>query len=98
MSATGTAPPDGRGDGAWAPPLAGLRLLAEARSTALLSPDASVQWWCAPDFDDEQAYSHSPQLWLNRHRGVLAASATVAAAAAAAVRAARSRETERMSR
>lgn len=52
MSARGTAPPRGGADGAWAPPLAGLRLLADGRSTAMLSPDASVQWWCAPDFDD----------------------------------------------
>lgn len=36
----------------WAPPLSTLRLLADGRSALLLSPDASVQWWCAPQFDD----------------------------------------------
>jgi len=39
-------------EAAWAPPLAGLRLLADGRSAALLAPDAAVQWWCAPTFDD----------------------------------------------
>ncbi|MBW3639205.1 MAG: hypothetical protein KY451_05070 [Actinobacteria bacterium] len=36
----------------WAPPLATLRLLGDGRSVAMLAPDATVQWWCAPDFDD----------------------------------------------
>ena len=36
----------------WAPPLASLRLVGDGRSVAVLSPDASVQWWCAPEFDD----------------------------------------------
>ena len=36
----------------WAPPLSALRLVAGGGSVAILSPDASVQWWCAPDFDD----------------------------------------------
>lgn len=36
----------------WAPPLGVLRLLGDGRSAALLSPDADVLWWCAPDFDD----------------------------------------------
>ncbi|MBW3648899.1 MAG: hypothetical protein KY440_14225, partial [Actinobacteria bacterium] len=38
---------------AWAPPLATLRLVGDGRSVAMLSPDASVQWWCAPEFDDQ---------------------------------------------
>lgn len=36
----------------WAPPLSTLRLIADGRSAVVLSPDASVQWWCAPQFDD----------------------------------------------
>jgi hypothetical protein len=36
----------------WAPPLSTLRLIGGGRSVAMLSPDASVQWWCAPEFDD----------------------------------------------
>ena len=36
----------------WAPPLASLRLLGDGRSAAMLSPDGSVLWWCAPEFDD----------------------------------------------
>ena len=35
----------------WAPPLGKLRLIGQGRSAALLGPDASVQWWCAPEFD-----------------------------------------------
>ncbi len=45
----------GRGSGsaaAWAPSLAALRLVGTGGSVAMLSPDASVQWWCAPEFDD----------------------------------------------
>jgi hypothetical protein len=38
---------------AWTPPLATLRLVGDGRSVAMLSPDASVQWWCAPEFDDQ---------------------------------------------
>jgi hypothetical protein len=34
------------------PPLGALRLIGDGRSVVMLSPDASVQWWCAPDFDD----------------------------------------------
>jgi hypothetical protein len=37
---------------------------------------------------DEQAHSHSPELWVSQHRGLLAAG-VVAAASAVAVRAAR---------
>jgi hypothetical protein len=36
----------------WAPSLASLRLLGDGRTVAVLSPDAAVQWWCAPAFDD----------------------------------------------
>lgn len=36
----------------WAPSLAGLRMVGDGRSVALITPDAAVQWWCAPDFDD----------------------------------------------
>lgn len=36
----------------WAPSLSALRLLGGGRSVALLSPEAAVQWWCAPDVDD----------------------------------------------
>ena len=46
-------PRDSGPAGAWAPSLAGLRLVADGRSVAVVSPDASVQWWCAPDFDDQ---------------------------------------------
>jgi hypothetical protein len=37
---------------AWAPSLATLRLVGNGRSVAVLAPDAAVQWWCAPEFDD----------------------------------------------
>ena len=36
----------------WAPELGTLRLLADGRSSALLSRDGVVEWWCAPDLDD----------------------------------------------
>jgi hypothetical protein len=36
----------------WAPPLSALRLVGDGRSVAVLAPDATVQWWCAPEFDD----------------------------------------------
>jgi hypothetical protein len=36
----------------WAPDLAALRLLGNGRTAALLRPDATVQWWCGPEFDD----------------------------------------------
>ena len=52
MTSTGTVAPPAGPAGGWTPPLAALRLLADGRSTAMLSPDASVQWWCAPEFDD----------------------------------------------
>jgi len=39
----------------WAPDLGALRLLGNGRTAALLGPDASVLWWCAPDFDDAPA-------------------------------------------
>jgi hypothetical protein len=32
--------------------LAALRLVGNGRGVAMLSPDAGVQWWCAPEFDD----------------------------------------------
>lgn len=38
---------------AWAPPLATLRLVGDGRNVAMLAPDAAVQWWCAPEFDDQ---------------------------------------------
>jgi hypothetical protein len=37
----------------WAPALSALRLVGDGRSVAALSPDATVQWWCAPEFDDQ---------------------------------------------
>ena len=37
---------------AWAPSLAELRLVGNGRSVAMLSPEATVLWWCAPEFDD----------------------------------------------
>ncbi len=36
----------------WAPDLSALRLVGDGRTAALLSPNATVQWWCAPQFDD----------------------------------------------
>ena len=36
----------------WAPDLGSLRLLGGGRTVALLRPDATVLWWCAPEFDD----------------------------------------------
>ena len=51
MSSSGTPSPSCRTP-AWAPPLSALRLIADGRSNVLLSPDASVEWWCAPQFDD----------------------------------------------
>jgi hypothetical protein len=40
-------------DGAagWAPPLESLRLVSDDRTVAVLGRDATVLWWCAPDFD-----------------------------------------------
>ncbi|HWH28337.1 MAG TPA: glycoside hydrolase family 15 protein [Mycobacteriales bacterium] len=51
--ASGPAPAAGPVDAElpWAPPLGALRLLGDGRSAALLSPDGSVEWWCAPAFD-----------------------------------------------
>ncbi|GAC1610158.1 MAG: glycoside hydrolase family 15 protein [Mycobacteriales bacterium] len=37
----------------WAPALGALRLVGGGRSVAMLAPDASVLWWCAPEFDDQ---------------------------------------------
>ena len=48
-----TAPDAAGRSSGWAPPLASLRLVGDGRSAALLSPDASVLWWCAPEFDDQ---------------------------------------------
>ena len=42
----------GRRAASWAPDLGNLRLIGGARTAALLRPDATVLWWCAPDFDD----------------------------------------------
>lgn len=41
----------------WSPDLGTLRLLGDGRTVALLAPDAAVQWWCTPQFDDP------PLLW-----------------------------------
>ena len=52
MSRT-AVPAVGRAAGeAWSPSLAALRLVGNGRGVAMLSPDAGVQWWCAPEFDD----------------------------------------------
>jgi hypothetical protein len=37
----------------WAPSLGALRLVGDGSSVALLSPDAGVEWWCGPEFDDQ---------------------------------------------
>ena len=55
-----SAAPDSRA-GSWAPSLAELRLLGDGRSVAMLSPDGSVEWWCAPEFDDQ------PQVQQRQH-------------------------------
>ena len=47
------ATPAAAGTPAWAPPLEALRVVGDGRSVAMLAPDASVQWWCAPEFDDQ---------------------------------------------
>ena len=47
-----TSPPPSAGTARWAPPLADLRLVGAGRGVLVLSPDASVSWWCAPDPDD----------------------------------------------
>ena len=52
MSRRGPRASPDRGAESWAPSLAALRLVGDGRSVAMLSPDASVQWWCAPEFDD----------------------------------------------
>ncbi len=46
--------PDERAEraGRWAPDLGAARLIGSGRTAALLRWDATVQWWCAPDFDD----------------------------------------------
>jgi hypothetical protein len=36
----------------WAPDLGNLRLIGGGRTAALVRPDATVLWWCAPDVDD----------------------------------------------
>jgi hypothetical protein len=61
MRDTGTAAPSSpgrarRSDGR-APDLGVQRVLGNGRTIALLRPDATVQWWCGPDFDD------SPLCW-----------------------------------
>jgi hypothetical protein len=38
-------------DACWAPDLGSGRLLSDGRSIAVLRPDSTVQWWCAPDVD-----------------------------------------------
>jgi len=40
-----------------APAIEAHRLLGNGRSAALLLPDATIDWWCAPDFDSP------PLLW-----------------------------------
>ena len=46
--------PDERAEraGRWAPDLGTARLIGGGRTAAMLRRDATVQWWCAPDFDD----------------------------------------------
>jgi hypothetical protein len=51
MSQSGTAAAEAAPP--WAPALSALRLVGEGRSVAVLAPDATVQWWCAPEFDDQ---------------------------------------------
>jgi hypothetical protein len=36
----------------WAPDLGAHRLLGDGRTVAVLAPDATVRWWCAPSYDD----------------------------------------------
>lgn len=36
----------------WAPELGAHRLIGSGTTVAMLSPDATVCWWCAPCFDD----------------------------------------------
>lgn len=36
----------------WAPDLGAARLVGNGRTVAMLRPDATVDWWCAPTFDD----------------------------------------------
>ena len=36
----------------WAPDLGAARLVGDGRTVAMLRPDATVDWWCAPTFDD----------------------------------------------
>ena len=36
----------------WTPELGAHRLLGDGRTVAMLAPDATVRWWCAPSFDD----------------------------------------------
>jgi hypothetical protein len=36
----------------WAPDLGSHRLIGGGRTVAMLAPDATVRWWCAPDVDD----------------------------------------------
>lgn len=49
----------------WAPELGAHRLIASGTTVAMLAPDATVRWWCAPSFDD------SPLCWqlLDRDGG-----------------------------
>jgi hypothetical protein len=44
--------PSGERAGRWAPDLGTARLIAGGRTVAMLRRDATVDWWCAPDFDD----------------------------------------------
>ncbi|MEX2291579.1 MAG: glycoside hydrolase family 15 protein [Mycobacteriales bacterium] len=36
----------------WSPELGAHRLLGDDRTVAVLAPDGTVRWWCAPQFDD----------------------------------------------
>jgi hypothetical protein len=36
----------------WSPALGTHRLIGDGTTVAVLSPDATVRWWCAPSFDD----------------------------------------------
>ena len=52
MTARGSADEQAQRAALWAPDLGNLRLIGGGRTAALIRPDATVLWWCAPDFDD----------------------------------------------
>ena len=39
------------------PPIAGYGVIGDLRTAALVSPDASVDWWCAPRFNDPSVFA-----------------------------------------